>query len=55
LLNAAGAIAAYDGLRADSLETALATALDEARRSIDSGAARDLLREWVQLSQRVRR
>ena len=54
LLNAAAAIAVYDGLTADSLDAAIARGLEEARRSVDSGDARDLLRQWVQVSQLAR-
>jgi len=46
LLNAAAAIAAYDGLD-DSLAGAFAEGLAVATESIDSGAARDLLERWA--------
>ena len=46
LLNAAAAIAAYEGLD-DSLAGAFAEGLAVATESIDSGAARDLLERWA--------
>jgi anthranilate phosphoribosyltransferase len=54
LLNAAAAIAAYDGLAAPSLDEALGRGLDVARRSVDSGDAKDLLDRWVHASERAR-
>jgi anthranilate phosphoribosyltransferase len=47
LLNAAAAIAAYDGLSAERLHDALARGLRLAAESIDSGAAAQLLDKWV--------
>lgn len=49
LLNAAGAIAAYDGL-GDGLETALTAGIAKAAQAIDSGAAAALLDRWAALS-----
>jgi anthranilate phosphoribosyltransferase len=46
LLNAASAIAAYDG-GSDDVTKRLGAALDKARSSVDSGAARDRLTAWV--------
>jgi len=46
LLNAAAAVAAYDGLDGD-LADAFAAGLTAATESIDSGAARDLLERWI--------
>jgi anthranilate phosphoribosyltransferase len=46
LLNAAAAIAAYDGL-AGPLDDAIAAGLDVAAETVDSGAARALLDRWV--------
>ncbi|HJQ45181.1 MAG TPA: anthranilate phosphoribosyltransferase [Amycolatopsis sp.] len=46
LINAAGALAAYDGLTG-SLGEDLATALVKAAAAIDSGAAADLLSRWA--------
>jgi anthranilate phosphoribosyltransferase len=46
LLNAASAIAAYDG-GSDDVTKRLGTALEKARASVDSGAARDRLAAWV--------
>lgn len=54
LLNAAAGIAAFDGLRGDSLTDAMARALVVARQSIDSGAAARLLSNWVDSSRRAR-
>ena len=50
LLNAAAAIAAYDGLTAERLHDALARGLRLAAESIDSGAAGQLLDRWVAAS-----
>ncbi|RDI32565.1 anthranilate phosphoribosyltransferase [Rhodococcus sp. AG1013] len=49
LLNAAGAIAAYDGL-SGSLEESLAAGMEKAARAIDSGAAAALLERWAALT-----
>ncbi|GAA1301089.1 anthranilate phosphoribosyltransferase [Saccharothrix xinjiangensis] len=46
VLNAAGAIAAHEGLSGD-LEADLVAALGRAGEAIDSGAAADLLRRWA--------
>jgi anthranilate phosphoribosyltransferase len=54
LLNAAAAIAAFDGLALGALEAALADGLQVAAASIDSGAAADLLERWIDASQRAR-
>lgn len=55
LLNAAAAIAVHDGIPdAGALDAALAAGLDEARRSIDSGAAAGVLTRWAEISQRLR-
>ncbi len=54
LLNAAAAIAAYDGLQAGDLDAALARGLALARQAIDSGAAADVLARWVQTSRSLR-
>jgi anthranilate phosphoribosyltransferase len=50
LLNAAAAIAAYDGLTAERLHDALARGLRLAAESIDSGAAAQVLDRWVAAS-----
>jgi anthranilate phosphoribosyltransferase len=47
LLNAAAAIAAYDGLTAERLHDALARGLRLAAESVDSGAAAQVLDRWV--------
>ncbi len=55
LLNAGAAIAVYDGIDASSaLDRLIAKGIEEARRSVDSGAAADLLARWVAVSRRVR-
>jgi anthranilate phosphoribosyltransferase len=59
LLNAAAAIAAYDGLSADELSGAgltgaLRRALTVAADSVDSGAAADVLDRWVAASRAAR-
>jgi anthranilate phosphoribosyltransferase len=55
LLNAGAAIAVYDGIDAwSSVDGLIAKGIDEARRSIDSGAAADLLVRWAATSQRQR-
>jgi anthranilate phosphoribosyltransferase len=51
-LNAAGAIAAYDGLPGGPVE-ALRAGLDRATRAIDSGAAARVLDNWVALTQKL--
>lgn len=51
LLNAAAAIAAFDGEIDLSLQLRLQKSLDKARSALDSGATRTLLKEWVDLSQ----
>jgi anthranilate phosphoribosyltransferase len=53
-LNAAAAIAAYDGLSGERLHDALARGLRLATESIDSGAAAALLDRWVASSQAAR-
>ncbi|MDP9093645.1 MAG: anthranilate phosphoribosyltransferase [Actinomycetota bacterium] len=54
LLNAAAAIAAFDGLKVDDLETNLARGLQSATAAIDSGAAADLLERWIEAGKRAR-
>jgi anthranilate phosphoribosyltransferase len=54
LLNAAAAIAAYDGLSAERLHDALARGLRLAAESIDSGAAAQVLDRWVASSRAAR-
>jgi anthranilate phosphoribosyltransferase len=51
LLNAAAAIAVYDGLTAADWDAALRRGLDVARESVDSGAAAQVLDRWVAASQ----
>lgn len=52
LLNAGAAIAAFDGL-ADDVDAALASGIEKARTSLDSGAAAESLRRWVEASARL--
>jgi anthranilate phosphoribosyltransferase len=54
LLNAAAAIAAYDGLSGERLHDAMARGLRLAAESIDSGAAAALLDRWVASSRAAR-
>jgi anthranilate phosphoribosyltransferase len=54
LLNAAAAIAAFDGVQGDTVTPALAAGLAEAARSIDSGAAADVLARWIERSREPR-
>lgn len=54
LLNAAAAIVASDGVTPDTLESAIAAALQTAARSVDSGAAADLLDRWIDAGRRAR-
>nr|WP_132427402.1 anthranilate phosphoribosyltransferase [Pseudonocardia endophytica] len=54
LLNAAGALAAYDGVDGPAdLEGAVSAALGRAAEAIDSGASADLLARWAELSTRL--
>ncbi len=53
LLNAAGALVAFDGAPAD-LVTAFPAALSRAAEAVDSGAAAALLDRWVELSGSLR-
>jgi len=53
LLNAAAAIAAYDG-GSEDLTTRLAAGLQRAGAALDSGAAAALLERWVLVSQELR-
>ena len=53
LVNAAGAIAAYDGF-SDDLHADLSASLSRAAGAIDSGAAAALLNRWVELSQALK-
>jgi len=50
LLNAAAALAAFDGVTGSVVE-ALSAALPRAAESVDSGAARNVLERWVTVSQ----
>jgi anthranilate phosphoribosyltransferase len=52
LLNAAAAIAAFEGLPGGPVE-ALRAGLERAARAIDSGAAEKLLDRWIALSQQL--
>lgn len=52
MLNAAGAVAAYRGL-SGNLHEAMAEGMETAARTIDSGAAAQLLRVWTALSNQL--
>jgi anthranilate phosphoribosyltransferase len=54
LINAAAALAAYDGLRDDDLSKALFVGVERAAEAIDSGKAAATLRRWVEVSQAIR-
>ena len=54
LLNAAAAIAAHDGVRADTLDEDMTAGLRAASEAIDSGAAAAVLDRWVAASQAAR-
>ena len=51
LLNAAAAIAAFDGESEIGIHERMSMALVKARTALDSGATRTLLKDWVALSQ----
>jgi anthranilate phosphoribosyltransferase len=55
LLNAAAAITAFDGVDAADLDLAMTRGIALAARSIDSGAAAQVLDRWVTVSQQLRR
>ncbi|MGI8680107.1 MAG: anthranilate phosphoribosyltransferase [Jatrophihabitans sp.] len=54
LLNAAAAIAAYEGVTAATLTDSLAQGLRDAAAAVDSGAAAQLLDSWITISQAAR-
>jgi anthranilate phosphoribosyltransferase len=54
LLNAAAAVAAHDGMTADTWREVVRSGIDIAAAAIDSGAAADLLDRWVEASNRAR-
>lgn len=51
LLNAAAAIAAYDGNLTQSIQERIAAALTRATEAVDSGATSRLLDNWIELTQ----
>jgi anthranilate phosphoribosyltransferase len=51
LLNAAAAIAAFDGEGELGIQERISKALSKAQEALDSGATRALLKDWVKLSQ----
>lgn len=53
LLNAAAAIAAYEGRFDSDIRTRLAEGLERATSAVDSGAAKDLLNRWAALTQEI--
>jgi len=57
LVNAAGALVAFDGVAAGppaDVNGALAAALDRVAKAIDSGAGERVLARWVELSTQLR-
>jgi anthranilate phosphoribosyltransferase len=54
LLNAGAAIAAYDGIDPADLDGVLRRGIETAARSIDGGAAADVLERWVSAGRRLR-
>jgi len=55
LLNAAAAIAAFDGDSTKSIQERISVSLIKASAAVDSGAATNLLAKWVRLSQELSR
>jgi anthranilate phosphoribosyltransferase len=53
LLNAAAAIAAFDGDSTKSIQERISVSLIKASAAVDSGAATNLLEKWVTLSQEL--
>jgi anthranilate phosphoribosyltransferase len=53
LLNAAAAIAAYDARVDLNLIERIALGLERATEAVDSGAAKELVRQWATLSQQL--
>lgn len=53
LLNAAAAIAAFDGDFDSDIKTRLTAGLKRATQAVDSGAATELLERWVALTQEI--
>jgi anthranilate phosphoribosyltransferase len=53
ILNAAAAIAAYDGKSELNLHSRISLGVEKAILAVDSGAARELLKQWAELSQRL--
>lgn len=53
LLNAAAAIAAYEGRFDSDIKTRLAQGLERATSAVDSGAAKNLLNRWAALTQEI--
>lgn len=53
VLNAAAAIAAYEGKSELALHERMATGLQKANEAIDSGAANELIAKWSELTQRL--
>ena len=53
ILNAAAAIAAYDGDFSKTLHDRISSGVERASHAVDSGAASELLAKWAELSQRL--
>lgn len=53
LLNAAAAIAAFEGDFESDIKSRLTAGLKRATQAVDSGAASQLLSRWVELTQEI--
>ena len=53
VLNAAAAIAAYEGAMDMSLHDRISSGIEKARQAIDSGAATELVAKWAELTQKL--
>jgi anthranilate phosphoribosyltransferase len=53
LLNAAAAMAAFEGDHESDLKTRLSAGLKQATEAVDSGAASQLLERWIKLTQEI--
>ena len=53
LLNAAAAIAAFEGDMDTDIKTRLTRGLERAAQAVDSGAASELLNKWATLTQEI--
>jgi anthranilate phosphoribosyltransferase len=53
ILNAAAAIAAFEGKSEESLHQRISDGVKAANNAIDSGAANELVIKWAELTQRL--